>query len=241
MSKFITGNWKMNGSKDDLDKWFWDFFENELNNDNTVLICVPSIYVDYANKLAKKYYNNRVFVGCQDVHQEEKGAYTGNTSTVFLNELGIKYTIIGHSERRMYEGETDELVSKKALDCIKHSITPIICVGETLDIREADKYKGFIRKSVIESTKGLDVKKIIVAYEPVWAIGTGKIPTINEIEEIGILIKDILSNNVRVLYGGSVKLSNSKEILSIKSIDGVLVGGASLKGSEFYEIANYKE
>ena len=171
-----------------------------------------------------------------------KKAYTGNTSTVFFKWVWLKYSIIGHSKRRKHEGETDELVSKKALDCIEHSITPIICVGETLDIREADKYKGFIRKSIVENTQGLNTNKIIVAYEPVWVIETGKIPTIKEIEGIGILIKDIiLSTNVRVLYGGFVKPSNSKEILSIKSIDGILVGWASLKGSEFYEIANYKE
>ena len=110
MTKFIAGNWKMNGSKNDLDKWFQDFFRNDINNDNTVLVCVPSVYVDYANQLSQKYHNGKVFIGCQDVNQKEKGAFTGNTSAVFLNELGIKYSIVGHSERRMNEGETDELV-----------------------------------------------------------------------------------------------------------------------------------
>lgn len=254
MIRIISGNWKMNGSLADLDNWFKDFFNKAVDFEKThsekvsdVLICVPSIYIQYASKLAEEYNkktkNIKVFIGSEDCHQENKGAFTGNISPVMLKEFGVKYTIIGHSERRQFEKETNILVLKKAINALNNDITPLICVGESLEVRENKKHLEFIEQQVLESTDGIDIKKVIIAYEPVWAIGTGKVPTLSEIEEINSYIKKVLAkknnineDDVNVLYGGSVKLSNTKEITSIKSVNGVLVGGASLKGEEFFNI-----
>jgi triosephosphate isomerase len=246
MLKLISGNWKMNGSKSELKSWFDDFFKNaiefEKSCEKTVpstLICVPSIFVEDAQNLAneynKKVKNIRINIGSQDIHQEDKGAFTGSTSALFIKEFGLKYTLVGHSERRQYDGETNELVAKKSINAIKNDLTPIICIGESLETREQKQHLSFIEKQALASTNGVDLNKSIIAYEPVWAIGTGKIPTLDEIEEINSYIKKVLGNVV-VLYGGSVKSSNTKEITSLKSVDGVLVGGASLKGEEFFNI-----
>lgn len=244
----------MNGSMADIDAWFKDFFTKaiEFKKTNTktvsdVLVCLPAIYIPYATKLAEEYNKKttqfKVFIGAEDCHHENKGAFTGNISPVMLKEFGVKYTLVGHSERRQFEKETNTLVLKKAINALNNDITPLICVGESLEVRENKKHLEFIEQQVLESTDGIDIKKVIIAYEPVWAIGTGKVPTLSEIEEINSHIKKVLAkkNNINeddadVLYGGSVKSSNTKEITSIKSVNGVLVGGASLKGEEFFNI-----
>ena len=254
MIRIISGNWKMNGSIADIDTWFKDFFtkaiEFEKTNTKTisdVLVCLPAIYIPYAMRLAEEYNKKttqfKVFVGAEDCHYENKGAFTGNMSPVMLKEFGVKYTLVGHSERRQFEQETDEVVLKKAINAVNNGIIPVICVGESLEIRENKTHLEFIKEQVIASTKGLDMEKIIIAYEPVWAIGTGKVPTLEEIEEINSYIKTVLSkengvneDKINVLYGGSVKSSNTKEITGINSVNGVLVGGASLKGEEFFNI-----
>lgn len=253
MISVLAGNWKMNGSKKDLDTWFKDFFEKAVDFEKnnlikeipTILICVPSIYIDYALKLADEYNKKtsklKVFVGGQDCHYEDKGAFTGNISPLFLNEFGCEFVITGHSERREYEQETNEIVAKKSVNAIKNSLTPLICVGESLETREAKKHLEFIEKQVIESVKDVDLNKAIIAYEPVWAIGTGKVPSLDDIEEINSHIKSVIAKefgikNIKVLYGGSVKSSNIDGISKLKSVDGVLVGGASLKGEEFFNI-----
>lgn len=253
MISVLAGNWKMNGSKKDLDAWFKDFFEKAVDFEKnnlikeipTILICVPSIYIDYALKLADEYNKKtsklKVFVGGQDCHYEDKGAFTGNISPLFLNEFGCEFVITGHSERREYEQETNEIVAKKSVNAIKNSLTPLICVGESLETREAKKHLEFIEKQVIESVKGVALNKAIIAYEPVWAIGTGKVPSLDDIEEINSHIKSVIAKefgikDIKVLYGGSVKSSNIDGISKLKSVDGVLVGGASLKGEEFFNI-----
>ncbi len=250
--RIISGNWKMNGSKKDIETWFNDFFEKAKdfkNKDNEkipdILICVPSIYIPYAQQIAEEHNNDnfKVFIGAEDCHQENKGAFTGNTSPIMLKEFNVKYTIVGHSERRQFEKETNEIVAKKALNALNNDLIPIVCVGESLEIREKHEHLTFIEKQVLESTEGLDLKRVIIAYEPVWAIGTGKVPTLEEIEEINSYIKTVLAkennlteNDINVLYGGSVKSSNTKDITELKSVNGVLVGGASLKGEEFFNI-----
>ncbi|MDR2760684.1 MAG: triose-phosphate isomerase [Rickettsiales bacterium] len=254
MLKLVSGNWKMNGSKKDLDQWFEDFFKMSPEFKNvpaenlpTTLICLPSIFIEYAQELAKKYNEKsktiRVNIGCQDVHSEERGAYTGNNSVLFAKEFGVKYTLVGHSERRQYEGETDSFVAKKAVIAISNGITPIICVGEPKEVREKGRHIKFVEDGILGSTEGVDVKKAVIAYEPVWGIGAGLTPTFGEIEEINFHIKKVLAkknsikeSEVIVLYGASVKSSNVKEIAAQKSVDGVLVGGASLKGEEFFNI-----
>ncbi|MBR2141383.1 MAG: triose-phosphate isomerase [Rickettsiales bacterium] len=255
MIKIISGNWKMNGSKSELDTWFKDFFEKAVqfekdkksNHMPDILLCIPSIYIQYASELAEKYNSKtktiRVHIGAENCHQENKGAFTGNISPLMLKEFGVKYTLVGHSERRQSDFETNELVAKKAISALNGDITPIICVGESLEIREAKEHLDFIKKQVLNSTNGVDLEKSIIAYEPVWAIGTGKVPTLDEIDEMNSHIKKILSkksgldeDKINVLYGGSVKSSNVKDIATIKSVNGVLVGGASLKGEEFFNI-----
>ena len=250
MVKIIAGNWKMNGSKSDLETWFKDFF-NCVNNYKgnahipDILISVPSIYLPIAQDIAKNYNKNnfKVNIGAEDCHYENKGAFTGNISPIMLKEFSINYSIVGHSERRQFEKEDNEIVNKKAKACIDNNIIPVVCVGEDLETRESGKYLNFIEKQVLESTADLDLNKIIIAYEPVWAIGTGKVPTMNEIGEINSYIKNILNkktnikeSDIIVLYGGSVKSSNVAEITKLDSVDGVLVGGASLKGEEFFNI-----
>ncbi|MDR0423641.1 MAG: triose-phosphate isomerase [Rickettsiales bacterium] len=242
----ISGNWKMNGSKSMIDQWFVDFgneaikYEDSVKEKIDILICVPDIYIEYAISVANKYNEGtksfKVNIGAEDIHQDTKGAFTGNTSPLFLNEISCKYTLTGHSERRQYQYETDELIQQKSANAINHSIIPIVCVGEDLKTREENKYISVIEKQVLTATKDLDSSKFILAYEPVWAIGTGKVPIADEIEEVCAHIKSILGGSVNVLYGGSVKGSNAKDILSLKSVDGVLVGGASMKGIDFFDI-----
>jgi len=258
MKSIIAGNWKMNGSKSQIDEWFKLFFDSlkEYEASNSlkpekipdVLVCMPSIYLDYAQKVAGKYNKTstslKVFIGAEDCHYEDSGAFTGNTSPAFLEELGCKYTILGHSERRMYQGETDELIAKKAQKALEHGLTPMIGVGESLEVRESGKHFEHIEKQIVKSTEGVDVSKVVVAYEPIWAIGTGKVPSENDINEMCGFMKDTLvkakgidRSLLRAIYGGSVKSNNSKAILSLNNVNGVLVGGASLKGDEFFKIA----
>ncbi len=257
MTSIISGNWKMNGSKAMIDQWFEDFtnsaisFEknNQIDKDKLplILICLPDVYLEYAINKSEEYNKKmkqfKVFIGAEDAYYEEKGAFTGNTSPAFLKEIGCKYTLVGHSERRQYQHETDSLVAKKASKCFGYDITPIICVGEDLATREAKRHLEFVGEQVINSTEGVDLENSIIAYEPVWAIGTGKVPTEAEIDEMEGYIKDILhkmrhieTSKLKVVYGGSVKSSNAKDILHLKHVNGVLVGGASMKGQEFFDI-----
>lgn len=248
MISIIAGNWKMNGSKKELDQWFQDFFikveefekTTKLKEIPLILICIPSIFIEYAQILAKKYNEKtkqiKVFIGAQDCHFEDKGAFTGNTSTSFLNEFDCQYSIVGHSERREFENETNNIVAKKSINAINNNIIPLLCIGETLNIRETKQHLNFIQEQIKESTQGVDLNKTIIAYEPVWAIGTGKVPSTTDIEEMNGFIKKLVSSKIKVLYGGSVKSSNIAEISALPSVDGVLVGGASLKGEEFFNI-----
>jgi len=258
MNSIVSGNWKMNGSKVQITDWFEAFFkaakeyesENKLDKDKIpeVLICVPSIYIDFAQTIASEYNENstnfKVYIGAEDCHYEDKGAFTGNTSTVFLQEFGCKYAIVGHSERRQYQFESDELVAKKAIKVLEAGMTPLVCIGESLEVREAGDHFKYIGEQAIKSTEGVDLNRAVVAYEPIWAIGTGKVPSEADINEMCDYIKDVLvkakgmkKETLKVLYGGSVKSKNSNTILHMSQVNGVLVGGASLKGEEFFKIA----
>ncbi len=257
MTAIISGNWKMNASKPMIDQWFEDFSKSaiEFENNNSInenelpliLICLPDMYIEYGMQKAEEYNKKmkyfKVFIGAEDCHYEEKGAFTGNTSPLFLQEFNCKYSLVGHSERRIYQKENDSLVAKKAVKCLEAGITPFICIGEDLATREAGKHLEVVGEQVLNSTNGVDLEKVIIAYEPVWAIGTGKVPTEAEIDEMEGYIKQILqkmknvmTDKLKVVYGGSVKSSNAKNILSLKNVNGVLVGGASMKGEEFFGI-----
>lgn len=216
------------------------------DTEDEVIICVPFVDLADAIELAK---GTNVKVGAQNVHFEEKGAFTGEISPKMLKEIGTEYVIIGHSERRQYYAETDESVNKKIKAALNHDLKPIVCVGETLSQREAGVTKDFVTTQTRLALEGLteeQVKNTIIAYEPIWAIGTGKTASkedANEVcswirEEIRSLYGDI-ADEIIIQYGGSVKSSNAKELFSMPDIDGGLVGGASLDAEDFSKIVNY--
>ena len=212
-----------------------------------VILCVPFIDLFYS-LLAVQETN--IKIGAQNMHWEEKGAYTGEVSGEMLKSINVEYVIIGHSERRAYFNETDETVNKKIKAALKNELKPIVCVGESLEQKEAGKTEEIITTQVEKAFKeisGEDAKKIIIAYEPIWAIGTGKTATAddanNSIKAIRNKINSMygadVADNIHILYGGSVKSSNARELFETSDIDGALIGGASLKVDEFAKIANY--
>ena len=217
------------------------------DTNNEVILCVP--YTDLFYALLNVQETN-IKIGAQNMHYEEKGAYTGEISPKMLKSIGVEYVIIGHSERRQYYNETDETVNKKIKAAFENGLKPIVCVGETLEEREQGKTKEKITTQTRLALEGLtkeQVSKVIIAYEPIWAIGTGKTATsedannsIKEIrEEISKIYGKDVSECVIIQYGGSVKSSNAKELFTTSNIDGGLVGGASLKPDEFAKIVNY--
>jgi triosephosphate isomerase len=225
-----------------------DILGKELSGDVEVVICVPFTFLDRASKLVS---GTQIKLGAQNMHWEEKGAYTGEISPVMLNEIKVEYVIIGHSERRQYFNETDETVNKKIKSALTYNLIPIVCVGESLEERENGKYKELIESQVTKAFEGIikeDAVKTVIAYEPIWAIGTGKTASSEQAEEICALIRSILeklydadtAQKIRVLYGGSVKPDNIKELMNMENIDGALVGGASLKANDFVQLVNYK-
>lgn len=224
---YVVGNWKMNGSLE---------LVNELNmlkfNPNVkIVVCPPYPYLGICNQKDKVYS-----LGAQNCYQSLSGAYTGEVSVDHLMETGCEYVVLGHSERRTMCYETDSVVNSKAKTALSVGLTPIICVGEPLATRQSGGfYKKYILDQLEGSLAGLDLESVIVAYEPIWAIGTGVIPTNNEIEEVVQLIKSTFKN-IRVLYGGSVKPENVGVLNKIDSLDGFLVGGASLDIDKFQHI-----
>ncbi len=245
----IAGNWKMNNTVSEsikLVKLLVEFMD-KYEKDREVLVCAPFTSLYCINEIVK---NSKVKLGAQNMHFEEKGAYTGEISPIMLKDIGVEYIIIGHSERRQYFNETDEIVNKKITTALKYNLKPIVCVGETLEQRESGKEKDIIRNQIkngFKNIKASDIEGIVIAYEPIWAIGTGKTATADQANEIISYIRKIISelydgevaDNVRIQYGGSVKPNNASEIMSKSDIDGALVGGASLKIEDFTQIINY--
>ena len=242
----IAGNWKMNMLPSEV-KSFADELRAALPKERTCLvaICAPYTHLSGLNRALR---DSRVAVGAQDVSVHEKGAYTGEVSAAMLQDLGMKYVIVGHSERRQYHGETDALINEKAQAVLAQGMTPIICVGETLQQRERGLTMEHIAYQVKSALYGLEaesLKKIVIAYEPIWAIGTGETATADQAEEVCAEIRRIVrdlyddetADTIRILYGGSMKPENAKELLNEPNIDGGLVGGASLK-PDFSKIIN---
>ncbi|MEO2069520.1 MAG: triose-phosphate isomerase [Desulfurobacteriaceae bacterium] len=239
----IAGNWKMHKTVPEaLD------FVRELKkvvedvNDRDILICPPftALY-----PVSNEIIGTNIKLGAQNMYFEEKGAFTGEISPLMLKDVGCSYVILGHSERRHIFGETDELINKKVLSAIDHGIIPILCVGEKLEEREAGETEKVIEKQVKEGLKSVSKDSdFVIAYEPVWAIGTGKTATPSLAEEVHQFIREVLAsmfgkekaNSVRILYGGSVKPENAEGLLKMENIDGALVGGASLKAESFAKI-----
>lgn len=246
-TKIIAGNWKMNKTPSEAVDLIRSLIPLVNDSDPDVVFCVPFVDIPYASEELK---GTNIAVGAQNMHWEEKGAFTGEISADMLYELGVEYVIIGHSERRQYFAETDESVNKKVLAALDHELIPIVCCGETLEQREngdtLDLVRGQIEKA-FENVSAEDAAGIIIAYEPIWAIGTGKVATKEQAEEvcayIRLTIRDLygeeIADSIRIQYGGSVNADNAGELFSMPDIDGALVGGASLK-VDFSDIVNYK-
>lgn len=228
--KIIAGNWKMNGTRKDLDAMMHDL--GKIKTNNTIILCVPYTMLNPGTA--------NVSIGAQDISQHTHGAYTGEVSAQMVADTGAKYAIIGHSECRQYHGDTNDIVRTKAKLTIANGLIPVICVGETMDEKQAGKTMTVIESGVRESVPSDINTPIIIAYEPRWAIGAGLTPTAEEIATAHTLIANTLSDmglgGTPVLYGASVKGSNAAEIMSIPNVDGVLVGGASLKSDDFIPI-----
>ena len=244
--KVIAGNWKMNKLPNETITFFEELAPLVENTKNEVIICAPYTDLFYAILSAQ---NTNIKIGAQNMHWEEKGAYTGEVSPQMLKSIGVEYVIIGHSERRQYFAETDETVNKKVKAAHNVGLKPIVCVGETLSQRESGKAKEIVTNQIKSGLKDLtknEIMSTIVAYEPIWAIGTGKTATKEDANETIKWIREELENiygrenadKVIIQYGGSVKSENAKELFEMSDIDGGLVGGASLKPDEFAKIVN---
>lgn len=245
--KVIAGNWKMNMLPDATIRFIDELTPLVKDTENEVILCVPYTDLFYALLIAQ---NTNIKIGAQNMHWEESGAYTGEVSGKMLKAIGVEYVIIGHSERRQYFAETDETVNKKLKTAFANGLKPIVCVGETLEQREAGKAEEVITSQTEKALEGLTEEQVantIIAYEPIWAIGTGKTATSEDANNAIKSIRNKISNiygqmvakRVIIQYGGSVKAANAKELFTMSDIDGGLVGGASLKTEEFAKIVNY--
>ena len=244
--KVIAGNWKMNMLPNEAIEYIQNFEPMVKNSKAEVILCVP--YTDLFYCLLNAQGTN-IKIGAQNMHFEEKGAFTGEISPLMLKELDMDYVVIGHSERRQYFNETNETVNKKVLKALEVGIDPILCVGETLEEREAGNTKDVCKVQVekaLENVSKEDLAKVVIAYEPVWAIGTGKTATSEDANDVIAYIREVvanlykeLANEVRIQYGGSVKPSNVAEIMNQSDIDGALVGGASLEANDYVKLVNF--
>ena len=247
---FITGNWKMNMTHLEAIKFIQELsYEFENKNACEVCVCPPFTALRSVMNIIETD-NLDIKLGAQNMHFEDSGAYTGEVSPLMLKTLGVDYVIIGHSERREYFAETNEMVNKKIKSAFAHGLKPIMCIGESIIIREKGNAEGFVLQQLVECLKGIEEKNIIdltIAYEPIWAIGTGKTATSKDANDMCSAIRRKVSELygreaselVRIQYGGSVKPSNISELMSMSDIDGALVGGASIKLSDFIAIINY--
>jgi triosephosphate isomerase len=246
--KIIAGNWKMNKTPSETITLINELKPLVANNDVDVVFCVPAISLTTAIESVK---GTNIQIGAENMHFEESGAYTGEISANMLTDIGVKYVIIGHSERREYFAETDETVNKKVLKAFEHGLTPIVCCGETLTQREQGVTIDFIRQQIkiaFLNISAENAKKAVIAYEPIWAIGTGKVATTEQAQEVCKAIRECIAevydkataDAIRIQYGGSVSASSASELFAQPDIDGGLVGGASLK-PDFGKIVNYNK
>lgn len=246
-TKIVAGNWKMNKNLPEalaLTTELKNILSAEYKGKSTVLVCVPFPFIQAVHHFAAA---SPIQVGAQNCSQHDSGAYTGEVSAPMIKSLGISYVIIGHSERRQYFGEDGPLLAKKTDQCLVNGLTPVFCCGEPLEVREAGKHTELVKMQVSESLFHLSpdqLLKVVIAYEPVWAIGTGKTASAQQAQDMHEIIRATLAekygkdvaDQIRILYGGSVKADNAAELFSCPDVDGGLVGGASLKAREFAEI-----
>ena len=243
----IAGNWKMHKTIAEAVEFVNDIKDKVNNTDVEAVICAPFTLLKDLKEATK---GTNIKIGAQNMHYAEQGAFTGEISAPMLKELNIDYVVLGHSERRQYFNETNETVYKKVIKGLEEGIDPILCVGETLEEREASETKNVCKEQTEKALVGVsaeDMKKVVIAYEPVWAIGTGKTATAEDANDVIAYIREVvkglygeeISEEVRIQYGGSVKPSNVAEIMNQSDIDGALVGGASLLASDYTELVNF--
>jgi triosephosphate isomerase (TIM) len=245
--KIVAGNWKMNKTLEEariLTSELMGMVADEVKNDAEVVICTPFLYL---MSLKNQLGNSKIKVGAQNCSEHDSGAYTGEVSAAMIKSIEILYVIVGHSERRQYFGETNKTLAIKVDKALAHSLTPIFCCGEPLEIREKGTHEALVKQQVEESLFHLSaeaLQTVVIAYEPVWAIGTGKTATSQQAQDMHAVIRKHLASkygqavadSISILYGGSVKADNAKELFACPDVDGGLVGGASLKSREFVEI-----
>ena len=246
----VAGNWKMNmtfeAADELIDNIMTSLEQTELDRNTLMIICPPFPYLEMANDYANDSY---FAVGAQNVNDNERGAYTGEISAEMLQSMELDYCIVGHSERRTYYGETDAIVAAKVNQLLAHDIRPIVCCGEVLQEREANQQFDVVRRQITDGLFHLtpeQFSQVVIAYEPVWAIGTGKTATPDQAQEIHAFIRSLIAEkygndiaqNTSILYGGSCKPSNAKELFANPDVDGGLIGGAALKAEDFMAIAN---
>ena len=246
--KIVAGNWKMNKTFEEagiLASEVMGMVADEVKGNVSVVFCVPFPYLlPIKNQLGN---NTRIAVAAQNCSEHEGGAYTGEVSAAMLRSMGIPYVILGHSERRQYFGEDGKLLAKKVDIALKYGLNPIFCCGEPLDVREKNEYEKLVKQQVEEALFHLDapsLEKVVIAYEPVWAIGTGKTASAQQAQDMHAVIRKHLAtkygqsvaDKISILYGGSVNAANAKELFACADVDGGLVGGASLKSREFTDI-----
>lgn len=270
MKKIIIANWKMNKSFDEAQNWIENLSKKLSKNilDQTkIVLCPPLVMIDFIDGLLmenelseiEKLKGNieqiregelekliedlrKINLGAQDCSASEKGAFTGDVSAAMVKDSGAEYVILGHSERRQFYHETDDVVAKKIDQAVRGKLIPILCIGESKEQRDKNEFKEFLRKQIENSIpQNLKIEQLILAYEPIWSIGTGVVPTCGEIAETLEFIREELLKNknisgFKILYGGSANAENSKEILETRNVDGLLVGGASLDAEGFYRM-----
>lgn len=241
----IAGNWKMYKTLSEAKQFASELKAKQLDMTNVeVVICAPALFLE---SLVNETKGSFISIGAQNMHEEKEGAFTGEVSGQQLQDLGVSYVVIGHSERRQYFNETDESVNKKAKAAFENNLTPIICVGESLEQRESNETESIVSAQTTAALEGLteeQVKNTIIAYEPIWAIGTGKTATADDANDVCRSIRETIldgfgeevASAVRIQYGGSVKPENIEELLSKEDIDGALVGGASLQVDSFVKL-----
>lgn len=241
----IAGNWKMYKTLSEAKDFAQELKEKQVDSSKVdAVICAPALFLDQLVQVAKDSF---IGIGAQTMHEEKEGAFTGEVSGHQLQDLGVNYVVIGHSERRQYFNETDETVQKKVQAAFENNLTPIICVGETLEQREQNETVNIVSAQVMAALEGLseeNVENSVIAYEPIWAIGTGKTATADDANDVCQAIRETIldgfgeevASKVRIQYGGSVKPENIEELLSKEHIDGALVGGASLQVDSFVKL-----
>lgn len=245
---FIIGNWKMNMDTEKVRDFSEKLKKIDLNENVRAGICAPYIFL---KEMLDEFADKNIKIGAQNAHWEDSGAFTGEISAEMLRQIGVNLCIIGHSERREYFGETDDTVNKKLIKLFEKEMIPVLCVGENIDMREAGRHKEVVDKQIKRDLASIDkdkVSKMVIAYEPIWAIGTGKSATPEQAQEmckhirsiIGTLYDSDTAGSVTIQYGGSMNPDNVKELMNMPDIDGGLIGGASLDAEKFSKLINFE-